>query len=76
MSTDVLSVDYQHWLKLVESLGVKAFVELTLSTSVREGTEQLLRISGKFCRTNCRLHDLLTCSLNWMSCEAKWLVHF
>ena len=47
MSTDVLSVDYQHWLNLVDSLGVKAFVELTLSNSVREGTEHLLRISGK-----------------------------
>ncbi|CAK8681566.1 unnamed protein product [Clavelina lepadiformis] len=46
MPTDILSVHYQHWLNLVDELGVKAFVELTLARSVREGTEQLLRISG------------------------------
>ena len=60
VSTDILSVDYQHWLNLVDSLGIKAFVELTLSSSVREGTQHLLRISGKidiaFLFTNCILH--------------------
>lgn len=48
VATDILNVDYQHWLNLVDNLGVKAFVELTLSGSVREGTEHLLRISGWF----------------------------
>uniref|UniRef100_H2Y8I7 Solute carrier family 12 member 9 n=1 Tax=Ciona savignyi TaxID=51511 RepID=H2Y8I7_CIOSA len=46
MSSDQLSPQYNHWLNLVDEIGVKAFVELTLSKSVREGTEHLLRISG------------------------------
>nr|CAB3266105.1 solute carrier family 12 member 9-like [Phallusia mammillata] len=46
MDTDILNYEYKHWLNLVDELNVKAFVELTLSGSVREGTEHLLRISG------------------------------
>ncbi|XP_077972044.1 solute carrier family 12 member 9-like isoform X3 [Styela clava] len=46
MPRDILQAQYHHWTNLVEELGVKAFIELTLSTSVREGTEHLLRLSG------------------------------
>lgn len=48
MPRDFLQGQYHHWISLVEELGVKAFVELTLSNSIREGTEHLLRISGQF----------------------------
>ena len=37
---------YNFWLSLVDKLGVKAFVDLTLSLSVRQGTQHLLRITG------------------------------
>uniref|UniRef100_A0A3Q0QR83 Solute carrier family 12 member 9 n=1 Tax=Amphilophus citrinellus TaxID=61819 RepID=A0A3Q0QR83_AMPCI len=37
---------YNFWLSLVDKLGVKAFVDLTLSPTVRQGTQHLLRITG------------------------------
>jgi len=43
---DFLGPQYNHWLNFVDRIGVKAFVELTLSRSVRDGTENLLRLSG------------------------------
>lgn len=46
MPRDILQAQYLHWTNLVSELGVKAFVELTLCPSVREGTEHLLRLSG------------------------------
>ena len=47
MKTDALRSHKDHWLDFVDRIGVKAFVELTLSRSVREGSEHLLRLSGK-----------------------------
>jgi len=61
--TDALNAEYRHWLNLVDQLGVKAFVELTLCGSVREGAEHLLRISG----------DLM---LLGTTCMSVWLLFF
>lgn len=44
--TDPVQQQYNFWLSLVDKLGVKAFVDLTLSPSVRQGTQHLLRITG------------------------------
>lgn len=46
MTSDPVQAQYQHWLSLVDLLEVKAFVDLTLSSSVRQGTQHLLRITG------------------------------
>ncbi|RCN23864.1 hypothetical protein ANCCAN_30447, partial [Ancylostoma caninum] len=37
---------FPYWLSLVDYLKLKAFVELTLSNSIRQGIQQLMRLSG------------------------------
>uniref|UniRef100_A0A7E4ZUJ1 Solute carrier family 12 member 9 n=1 Tax=Panagrellus redivivus TaxID=6233 RepID=A0A7E4ZUJ1_PANRE len=43
---DPLQQVYPYWLSLVDYLKIKAFVELTLTESVRSGIQQLIRLSG------------------------------
>ncbi|XP_062987864.1 solute carrier family 12 member 9-like [Elgaria multicarinata webbii] len=46
LPADPLADQSDSWLQLVDKLNIKAFVNLTLSDSVRHGTQQLLFISG------------------------------
>ncbi|VDK19441.1 unnamed protein product [Anisakis simplex] len=43
---DPLQQVFPYWLSLVDYLKLKAFVELTVSKSIREGCQQLMRLSG------------------------------
>ena len=43
---DPCSNIYAGWLRLIDYLKIKAFIELTVATSLREGVHQLVRISG------------------------------
>ncbi|XP_026731241.1 solute carrier family 12 member 9 isoform X2 [Trichoplusia ni] len=43
---DPLADEHKYWLKLIDHLKVKAFVELSLSPSVRGGAAQLSRLAG------------------------------
>jgi potassium/chloride transporter 9 len=46
LPSDPLQSQYDSWLSLVDHLNIKAFVNLTLATSVRHGVQHLLFISG------------------------------
>ncbi|XP_028817982.1 solute carrier family 12 member 9 isoform X1 [Denticeps clupeoides] len=46
LPSDPLQSQYDSWLSLVDHLNIKAFVNLTLASSVRHGVQHLLFISG------------------------------
>ena len=45
-SKDPSVTEMPHWVRLVDHLKIKAFPEITLARNVREGAQQLARISG------------------------------
>ncbi|XP_031428810.1 solute carrier family 12 member 9-like, partial [Clupea harengus] len=46
LPSDPLQCQYDSWLSLVDHLNIKAFVNLTLASSIRHGVQHLLFISG------------------------------
>ncbi|KAL2096261.1 hypothetical protein ACEWY4_008409 [Coilia grayii] len=46
LPSDPLQCQYESWLSLVDHLNIKAFVNLTLASSIRQGVQHLLFISG------------------------------
>ncbi|XP_050685118.1 solute carrier family 12 member 9 isoform X2 [Leptidea sinapis] len=45
-SGDPLALEHSYWLKLIDHLKVKAFVELCLAESIRSGAAHLTRLAG------------------------------
>uniref|UniRef100_A0A915KWR9 Solute carrier family 12 member 9 n=1 Tax=Romanomermis culicivorax TaxID=13658 RepID=A0A915KWR9_ROMCU len=46
LEADPLQEETPYWLGLIDYLKIKAFVDITVSTSVRQGVQNLVRLSG------------------------------
>ncbi|CAF0998163.1 unnamed protein product [Adineta steineri] len=45
-SNDTCSQEYPYWVSLIDNMKIKAFVDMTLAPSIRDGVLQLMRLSG------------------------------
>ncbi|CAF1049599.1 unnamed protein product [Rotaria sp. Silwood1] len=45
-SNDVCSQEYPYWVSLIDNMKIKAFVDMTLAPTIRDGVLQLMRLSG------------------------------
>ncbi|CAF0776434.1 unnamed protein product [Rotaria sordida] len=43
---DICSQEYQYWVSLIDSMKIKAFVDMTAAPTIRDGVIQLVRLSG------------------------------
>ena len=43
---DVCAQESCHWISLIDQMKIKAFVDMTSASSIRDGTIQLMRLSG------------------------------
>jgi potassium/chloride transporter 9 len=45
-SNDICSQEYPYWVSLIDNMKIKAFVDMTLAPTIRDGVLQLMRLSG------------------------------
>ena len=45
-ANDICSQEYPYWVSLIDNLKIKAFVDMTLAPTIRDGVLQLMRLSG------------------------------
>ena len=45
-STDICADEYPHWVSLIDHMKIKAFVDMTSATSIRDGAVHMMRLSG------------------------------
>ena len=45
-TTDVCAQEWPYWVSLIDHMKIKAFVEMTSASTIREGALQLMRLSG------------------------------
>ncbi|CAF1237766.1 unnamed protein product [Rotaria sordida] len=43
---DICSQEYPYWVSLIDNMKIKAFVDMTLAPTIRDGVLQLMRLSG------------------------------
>ncbi|CAF1067493.1 unnamed protein product [Rotaria magnacalcarata] len=45
-AADLCSQEYPYWVSLIDNMKIKAFVDMTLAPTIRDGVLQLMRLSG------------------------------
>ncbi|CAF2053610.1 unnamed protein product [Rotaria magnacalcarata] len=45
-SNDACTSEYPYWISLIDHMKIKAFVDMTAATNIRDGATQLIRLSG------------------------------